>query len=94
MPSRAILLAVPGLLLLCINLAWLGLFLAILSTRFRDISLIVATVVQIAIFATPIMWPVSTVGENTLIVDINPVYHVIDLGRMPIPIVPAQSLGT
>ncbi len=84
MPSPDILLVIPGLLMLCINLAWLGLFLAVLSTRFRDVSLIVATIVQIAIFATPIMWPVSSVGDNTFIVDINPVYHLIDLVRAPL----------
>ena len=46
--------------------------------------MIVATIVQIAIFATPIMWPVSSVGDNTLIVDISPVYHLIDLVRGPL----------
>ena len=84
LPSPAVLLVIPGLLLLCVNLAWIGLFLAVLSTRFRDVSLIVGMFVQIAMFATPIMWPVSSVGDNTLIVDINPVYHLIELVRAPL----------
>ncbi len=84
-PLRPVtLLVVPGLALLFINLTWLGLTLAILSTRFRDVPPIVATLLQITMFATPIMWPVSAVGDQTFIININPVYHLIELVRTPL----------
>jgi lipopolysaccharide transport system permease protein len=83
-PTLAILLALPGLVLLCVNLAWLELVLAILSTRFRDVPLIVATMVQVTLFATPIMWPIGTLGDHRFIADLNPVYHLIDLVRAPL----------
>jgi lipopolysaccharide transport system permease protein len=83
-PNIAILLALPGLVLLCVNLAWLELVLAILSTRFRDVPLIVATLVQVMIFATPIMWPVETLGDRLFIANVNPVYHLIELVRAPL----------
>lgn len=83
-PTAAILLALPGLVLVCVNLAWLELVLAILSTRFRDVPLIVATLVQVAIFATPIMWPVETLGDRRFIADVNPMYHLIELVRAPL----------
>jgi ABC-type polysaccharide/polyol phosphate export permease len=83
-PTVAILLALPGLVMLCVNLAWVELVLAILSTRFRDVSLIVTTLVQITLFATPIMWPIETLGDHRFIADINPVYHLLELVRAPL----------
>jgi lipopolysaccharide transport system permease protein len=83
-PNAAILLALPGLVLVCLNLAWLELVLAILSTRFRDVPLIVATLVQVTMFATPIMWPIETLGNRRFIADVNPMYHLIELVRAPL----------
>jgi ABC-type polysaccharide/polyol phosphate export permease len=83
-PHFTTLLALPGLAILYLNLVWIGLVMAVLSTRFRDIPQIVTSIMQIAIFATPVMWPVSTLGENTLIVDINPLYHWLELVRAPL----------
>jgi len=91
-PHFTTLLALPGLAVLYLNLVWIGLVIAVLSTRFRDIPQIVASIMQIAIFATPVMWPVSTLGEQTLIADINPLYHWLELVRAPlIGSVPATS---
>jgi ABC-type polysaccharide/polyol phosphate export permease len=82
-PQLINLLALPGFLLLYANQVWLGLTLAILSARFRDVVQIVTTVVTIMLFATPIMYPVSTLGDMVLIAEVNPVYHFIDLVRAP-----------
>jgi ABC-type polysaccharide/polyol phosphate export permease len=83
-PSVRIFLVIPALLLLLINLTWVALTLAILGTRYRDIPPIVATATQILLFATPIMWPASTLGEATWIAEINPLYHLIELVRAPL----------
>ena len=72
-----------GLILLLANLSWIALTLAILAARFRDMTQIVATMTQIALFATPIMWPVSTLSGATWIAEINPLYHFIELVRAP-----------
>jgi len=82
-PDRTALMAIPGLLVIGLNLVWVGLVLAVLNTRFRDVSQIVETVLQIAVFATPIMWPVSALGERRFIADVNPLYHMIELIRAP-----------
>ena len=63
-PHFAALFALPGLAILCINLVWVGLVTAVLSTRFRDIPQIVTSVMQIAIFATPVMWQISSLREK------------------------------
>jgi ABC-type polysaccharide/polyol phosphate export permease len=79
-----IFLVVPGVILLLANLSWVALTLAILAARFRDITQIVATMTQIAMFATPIMWPVSTLSGATWIAETNPLYHFIELVRAPL----------
>jgi ABC-type polysaccharide/polyol phosphate export permease len=83
-PGVTALLAVPGMAVIGLNLVWVGLVLAVLNTRFRDVSQLVETVLQIAVFATPIMWPVSALGDNTFIADINPLYHLLELVRAPL----------
>jgi ABC-type polysaccharide/polyol phosphate export permease len=83
-PEVTALLALPGLAILCINLVWVGLILAVLSTRFRDIKQIVASIMQIAIFATPVMWQVSNLQGKTSIADVNPLYHWLELVRGPL----------
>jgi lipopolysaccharide transport system permease protein len=83
-PQLVGILALPGLLLIALNLVWVGVVLAVLNSRFRDISQIVETLLQIAVFATPIMWPVSALGEHAFIVEINPIYHLIELVRAPL----------
>jgi ABC-type polysaccharide/polyol phosphate export permease len=83
-PTAVSLLAIPGMALVFLNQCWLGICLAVLSTRYRDIPPIVATVLQITVFATPIMWPVSALGEKHFIADINPFYHLIEIVRGPL----------
>ena len=78
------LMAIPGLALLCLNLSWVALSLSILNSRFRDLQQIVTTFVQIMLFVTPIMWPLSTLGDSTYIAEINPLYHLIDIVRSPL----------
>lgn len=82
-PSLISFLALPGLVLLYINQLWITLVLAIITTRYRDLQQIVATAVQIALFTTPIMWPVSALGSSAIIAYVNPLYHFIDLVRSP-----------
>jgi homopolymeric O-antigen transport system permease protein len=84
LPHFTALLVLPGLAILYINLMWVGVILAVLSTRFRDVQQIVISVMQIAIFATPVMWQVSNLGELTLVADINPLYHWLELVRGPL----------
>ena len=54
-PGWTGLLALPGLLLLCLNGLWAGLLLGIVSARFRDVLPIVTSVVRICFFVTPII---------------------------------------
>ena len=57
--------------------------LALVSTRYRDVVQMITTIVQITMFATPIMYPISSLGNAAIIAYVNPLYHVIDVARAP-----------
>jgi ABC-type polysaccharide/polyol phosphate export permease len=78
------LLAIPGLGLVMLNQIWLAIVIGVVATRFRDIAQIVATAIQISMFVTPIMWPVSAIPDARFIAEINPFYHLIQLVRAPL----------
>jgi ABC-type polysaccharide/polyol phosphate export permease len=83
-PRLTMLYEIPGLLLVVVNLIWLTTVIAILSTRYRDIQPIVGTVIQLGMFATPIMWTVSALGDRKIIAEANPIYHLIEITRAPL----------
>jgi ABC-type polysaccharide/polyol phosphate export permease len=82
-PNWNTLLALPGLFLVVVNAAWVATVLATFSTRYRDIQPIVVTIVQLMMFATPIMWKASSLGNAAIVAEINPVYHLIEIVRSP-----------
>lgn len=82
-PGWTGLLALPGLVLLCLNGVWLGLLLGLVSARFRDVPQIVASVVQIAFFLTPIIWKPELLPDRALVLDLNPFYHLVEVVRAP-----------
>ncbi len=78
------LLALPGLALVFVNQIWLGIVIGVLATRYRDMVQLINTTIQITMFATPIMWPVSALHGAHFIADVNPAYHLIELVRTPL----------
>jgi ABC-type polysaccharide/polyol phosphate export permease len=80
----ATLLVLPGLLLVVLNQIWASVVIGIIATRFRDTTQLVATAIQILMFVTPIMWPVSALSDARLIAEINPFYHLVELVRAPL----------
>ena len=83
-PGWAGLLAVPGLALLCLNGLWAGLLLGIVSARFRDVPPIVASVVRILFFVTPIIWMPELMPGRAFVLDFNPFYHLVEIVRTPL----------
>ena len=77
------LLALPGLLLVLLNQVWVTIVLGILSTRYRDMLPIIVTMIQLMMFATPIMWMVGSAENLRLVADANPAYHLIEVVRTP-----------
>jgi ABC-type polysaccharide/polyol phosphate export permease len=81
-----LLLALPGLALLMVNAVWIALVVGTLTARFRDIQQIVQSVLQVAMFVTPLFWsPDSLAGSRRIIfVGLNPLYHLLEIVRDPL----------
>ena len=80
-PGWNILLFPIALIMIVLNGYWVGILLGILGTRFRDIVQIVASVVQILFFLTPVMWTSSSIQHKVWIIECNPLYHVFTVAR-------------
>jgi ABC-2 type transport system permease protein len=84
MPTPEMLLVLPALFLILLNGFWMSLLLSVLTLRARDVQQIVASGMQIALFATPVFWPRELLGPRlSALVDYNPLYHLLRLGRDP-----------
>ena len=87
-PGWTALLALPGMILLCLNGIWVGLLLGIVSARFRDVPPIVSSLVRIAFFVTPIIWMPELMPSRAtmlaLVLDLNPFFHFVELVRAPL----------
>jgi ABC-2 type transport system permease protein len=85
-----VLLAVPAFLLLVINGAWVAMLFGILTTRFRDLTPITQSIVQLAFFMTPIVWIYEDLSANAAvagrarIVELNPFLHFVEILRRPL----------
>jgi len=82
--ALSVLLVLPGLLLILANGLWVCLLLGVLCARFRDIPQIIANLVQVTFFVTPIMWQASVLGNHRYLAEWNPFYHAIELVRAPL----------
>ena len=63
MPGWNTLLFIPGFILFLINVAWISLAVGVLSTRYRDIPQVIANVIQVVFFLTPIFWSPAKPAE-------------------------------
>ncbi|WP_293905333.1 ABC transporter permease [Phenylobacterium sp.] len=78
------LLALVGIGLMLANASWASMLAGIASARFRDIPQIVVSVMQFAIFMTPVFWPADKFGAHRAVLDFNPFYHLLQAVRAPL----------
>jgi ABC-type polysaccharide/polyol phosphate export permease len=84
------LLALPGLVLVVINLLWMVLILAVVCARYRDVTQIVQNIMQVLFYLTPIIWSVDLLRERAgdaliqWLLWFNPIYHLITVVRAPL----------
>ena len=78
------LLFIPGFLIVSANLAWIGYFRAILSTRFRDIPQIVQSIIQVAFFISPVVFKPSQLRVDHPVLIFNPFASMLDVMREPL----------
>jgi lipopolysaccharide transport system permease protein len=83
-PGPEAFLAIFGLLLIGINILAGGLLLGMMCARFRDIPSLVSNVVQLAFFATPILWKPELLGDAMVWMALNPFYALLETVRGPL----------
>ena len=80
------LVSLPGLFVVILNLSWVILILAVLCARYRDLPQIIASLLQVVFYLTPIMWLPNLLPQRAgiyLLVS-NPLYHLIEIVRAPL----------
>jgi ABC-2 type transport system permease protein/lipopolysaccharide transport system permease protein len=77
-------LAFVGLLLIAINTIAIGLLLGGLGARFRDVPPIVASLMQLAFFLTPIFWTPNHLQGHKFFIELNPLYYFLEIVREPL----------
>lgn len=77
-------LAIPGMVLLALNMVWFCLVVAMLCARYRDIAPIVGNIFQVGFFLTPVMWQVEALDGRNWVANVNPFYHLIEMIRAPL----------
>ncbi|WP_199584515.1 ABC transporter permease [Blastococcus sp. TF02A-30] len=90
--SATVLLAIPAFALLMVNGAWIAVLLGIITTRFRDLTPITQSLVQLLFFMTPIVWIYEdflasenpAIAERARLAEINPFLHFLEIIRRPL----------
>lgn len=82
-PSIQIILLLPVLLLLILVFSLgIGMLLAPINARFRDVRQVLPYFIQLGMFATPVIYPSSIFGGTSRIIRIfNPVAEAIEVSR-------------
>lgn len=79
------LLLIPGLVLLIANLVWIILLLGTLGARFRDVPLIVQSLITALFMMTPVLWRVDFLpAERQWVAFLNPFTYLLEVVRIPI----------
>jgi ABC-type polysaccharide/polyol phosphate export permease len=78
------LLALPALFLDLLVGVWVGVILGGLSARYRDVPPIVASIMQVAFFLTPVFWTPGSLQGREVFVQLNPFYYLLEIIRMPL----------
>lgn len=76
--------ATLGLLLIVVNVFWMGLLLGLISVRLRDLPVLISTIIQLLFMITPVIWPAKALGPRAFVAEWNPLYHLLESVRGPL----------
>jgi ABC-type polysaccharide/polyol phosphate export permease len=83
-PAWSNLLVVPGFALVASLLVSLGICLAIICARYRDIPHFITNLLTVGMLVTPIMYMKSMLGPRAAFANYNPFYHMVEGIRSPL----------
>lgn len=78
---------IPALLVVALNLAWMGALVAVLGARLPDVHELMGSILMFTFLFTPILWHASQAPINTVqgfVARINPLFHMMELVRAPL----------
>jgi len=78
------LLVVPGIILLFFNLAWIALLIGLLGSRFRDIEYLLANLMPLLFFLSPVLYRPNYLPFSAHFIWLNPLSHLIEVVRDPL----------
>ena len=77
--------AAIGFVLVVANVSWFALAFAAICARFRDLKQILASLIQLLFFLSPVLWiPSEMRGLGGKLLALNPVVHMLDVLRGPL----------
>jgi len=84
--SWYVLLAIPGFILLALNISWLLVVMSMICARFRDMTQIIMSIMQVIFYLTPVIWmpQLLTHRVGATLLNLNPFYHLLDVVRAPL----------
>lgn len=83
-PGWHALLALPAVVLWLVDALAVTVLLGAFCARFRDIPPIVASIMQIAFFVSPVIWKPELVAENEHLLPLNPFFSLLEIVRGPL----------
>lgn len=83
-PLARLLEAAGGLLILTIGAVGSGLVIGIFCTRYRDMQQVIASLLQVMMFLTPVFWRADQLPQRSILVDWNPAYYFLEVVRAPL----------
>jgi ABC-type polysaccharide/polyol phosphate export permease len=79
------LMAIPGLVLVCLILTWSSYLIATLCARFRDLTHVVQSIMTMAFFVTPILWQAHQIpADRQYLLILNPFATMLSIVRDPL----------
>lgn len=83
-PGIMALMALPGIVLWLLDGLAIAMLLGALCARFRDIPPIVASLMQIAFFMTPVIWKPELLHAHQWVLVFNPFFSLLEVVRGPL----------
>ncbi|TRL33479.1 ABC transporter permease [Rhizobium straminoryzae] len=78
------LLVFPGLVLIVLNGIFATMILGPVCARFRDVPMMIGSLMQLLFYMTPIVWHGEQLSKGLWLLMLNPFYHFIEIVRRPL----------
>ena len=77
-----VLLIVPSLIITFLSFSGLGLIFSSINVKYRDVRYALPFFIQLLVFLTPVIYPLSVLGRHKWLLYLNPMSGVIETMRV------------